>query len=159
MTFTTHTGSDAEVAPIEGERRRVITDLVQVKTPADKTGDAVTVLEIETPPGGGFPPHRHQYEDETIYVIEGTYALLLGEVQEVLSAGATRFIGRGTLHGYANQGPGPASMLVHLFPGGISERFIREVGDPTDRPIWESALADVIAIAPAFGIEFDTEDR
>jgi quercetin dioxygenase-like cupin family protein len=115
------------------------------------------VLEVETPPGGGCPPHVQRYEDETVYVLEGTYSFLFGEAEEQVSAGEARFAGRGTRHGYVNPGPGVARMVIHLSPGGIHERFIEEAGDASERPMWESDLARVIALAPAFGIEFEAD--
>lgn len=138
-----------------GATRRFITDLVTVKVSASESADAVTVLEIETPPGGGIPPHIQEYEDETIHVLEGSYRVLIGDLQEEITEGDTRFMGRGVRHGFANQGTGTARMLVFLSPGGIQERFIADIGDAPERSIWASDLARIISLAPAYGIAFD----
>lgn len=141
-----------------GTRKRVVTDLVTVKVSAEETSDAVTVLEVETPPGGGMPPHVQRYEDESIHVVEGTYMVAIGDSKENVTAGDVRYIRRGVRHAYVNPGPGPARMMVHLSPGGIQEQFIAEIGDAPERPIWESDLQRIVSLAPAFGIEFEIED-
>lgn len=138
---------------------RIITDLVSIRASGEHTGDIATVLDVETPPGGGFPPHTQRYEDELIYVLEGTYSLLFGETQEKVAAGDVRFIGRGMRHGYVNAGPGVARMVIYHSPGGIQERFLREIGDPPERPMWESDLGRIVSIAPSYGIEFDIVDH
>jgi quercetin dioxygenase-like cupin family protein len=149
---TSHPGAQEQ-----GATFRVITELVTVRMSAADTGDTVTMLEIETPPGGGISPHTQRYEDETIHVLEGTYVLLTGEDQTEIGPGDTRFIARGVRHGFVNAGPGPARMLVFLSPGGIHERFIAEVGDHPARPMWESDLARIVSLAPAYGIEFEVD--
>ena len=142
----------------QGVIRRVITDLVSVKLAADQTGDSVTVHEIETPPGGGIPPHTQRYEDETIHVLEGTYLVLIGDNQEEIGPGETRFMPRGLRHGFANSGSGTARMLVYLSPGGIHEQFIDALGDAPRRLMWDSDFARIVSLSPAYGIEFDVEN-
>lgn len=136
---------------------RVVTELVTIRMSAAETGDAVTVLEIETPPGGGISPHTQRYEDETLYVLQGTYLMLTGEDQTEIGPGETRFIARGVRHGFVNVGPGPARMLVFVLPGGIHEQFINEIGDDPARSMWEADLARILSLAPAYGIDFDVE--
>jgi quercetin dioxygenase-like cupin family protein len=144
-------------APEQEATFRVVTELVTVRLSSAESGDAVTVLEIETPPGGGISPHTQRYEDETLYVLEGTYLMLTGEEQREIGPGQTRFIPRGVRHGFVNAGSVPARMLVFLSPGGIHEQFIREIGDHPARPMWEADLAKILALAPAYGIEFETD--
>lgn len=142
-----------------GTARRIITELVTIRLSAAQTGDAITLLEIESPPGGGIPPHTHRYEDETVFVLQGSYTLLAGEQQEDLGPGDARFFARGTRHGYVNSGTGLARLLVHLSPGGIHEQFLDEIADLAARPMWESDLARIVTLAPAYGIEFDSADE
>lgn len=136
------------------EQVRVITDLVTIKARARDTGDAYSLFETETPPAGGFPPHTQRYDDETFFVIEGRYTVLVGEEQVELGPGGTACIPRGTVHAYSNVGSELARMLVLVTPGGIKEQFVDEVGDYADRPAWEPDMAKVLAVAPKYGIEF-----
>jgi uncharacterized cupin superfamily protein len=37
------------------------------------------MLEILAAPGGGPPPHIHANEDESFYVLDGTFDILVGD--------------------------------------------------------------------------------
>jgi quercetin dioxygenase-like cupin family protein len=138
----------------EGEQLRVITDVVTVKAAATDTGDAYSLFETETPPGGGCPPHEQRYDDETFYVLEGRYAFLIGDERVELEPGGYAFVPRGTVHAFTNVGSVPARMLLLITPGGIQETFFDEVGDRPDRPAWRPDMTKVLAVAPKYGIEF-----
>jgi quercetin dioxygenase-like cupin family protein len=142
------------LGPGAGRQLRAITDLVTIKaTPAD-TQDACLLLETMTPPAGGCPPHAQRYDDEAFYILEGTYTFLVGEHRLQARPGTYIYVPRGTVHAYANAGPGPARMLVTITPGGVHERWLDEIGDAPDRPGWEPDMARVLAVAPKYGIEF-----
>ena len=138
----------------EGDQARVITDLVTTKAAAANTGEAYSLFEVETPASGGCPPHTQRYDDETFYVLNGTYAFLIGEKEIELRPGGYAFAPRGTIHGFVNVGSSTARMLVLVTPGGIQESFFQEVGDRADRPAWEPNMAKVLAAAPKYGIQF-----
>lgn len=142
----------------EGRQLRVITDLVTIKATERETGDCYALFERETPPNGGCPAHTQRYEDETFYVLEGTYSFLIGEEVTELGPGGYAFVPRGTVHGYTNVGDSPARLLVFVTPGGVQEQFIDEVGDDAERPTWEPNMAKVLAVAPKYGVEFATPD-
>jgi quercetin dioxygenase-like cupin family protein len=67
------------VSPGEGRTVRVVTDLVTFKALGSDTGGAYSLFETVTAPGQGTPPHRQLLEEESFYVLEGTYAFLVGE--------------------------------------------------------------------------------
>jgi quercetin dioxygenase-like cupin family protein len=138
----------------EGHQRRVITDLVTTKAAATDTGEVYSLFELETPASGGCPPHAQRYDDEAFYVLDGTYAFLIGEEEIELRSGGYAFAPRGTVHGFVNVGSPTARMLVLVTPGGIQESFFLEVGDRADRPAWEPDMAKVLAVVPKYGIQF-----
>lgn len=140
--------------PGAGERLRVITDVVTIKMAAAATNDAFTLIETETPPGGGCPAHTQRYDDESFYVIEGRYAFLVGDERIELGPGGYVYVPRGTVHAFANAGPAPARMLVLVTPGGIHERFLAEVGERATRAPWEPDMAHLLAVAPKYGVAF-----
>lgn len=140
----------------EGDQVRVITDLVTTKATASDTSEAYSLFELETPTSGGFPPHVQRYDDEAFYILDGTYAFLIGEEEIELHPGGYAFAPRGTVHGFVNVGSSTARMLVLVTPGGIQESFFQEVGDSADRPAWEPDMAKVLAVAPKYGIDFPT---
>jgi mannose-6-phosphate isomerase-like protein (cupin superfamily) len=144
------------VVPAAGETRRVLGELVTVKVLADQTGGAYTLLEVQSEPGAGAPPHRQLYEDEAWFVLEGTYVLAIGSEQVELGSGGYAFVPRGTVHARRNSGGAPARLLVIISPGGIQERFVAEVGASVGEPATMRA-ADLVRAAVAgekYGLEF-----
>ena len=139
-----------------GEQVRLLTDVVTIKAAATDTGGAYSLFEIVTPPAGGCPPPAPRYEEETIYVLDGRDAVLLGEQRVELGKGDYVFVPRGTLHAFTNIGSEPARLLLLITPGGIHDQFLAEVGNHAARSAWEPdiAMAKVLAVAPKYGIAF-----
>lgn len=94
----------------------------------DETGGRLSLTEfvMAPPPAPGPPPHAHEDADETVYVLDGTLEMSIGERTLTGTAGAVMFVPRGVFHDLANPGPGPARMLVILTPPGY-EGFWREM--------------------------------
>ena len=129
------------------------------KAAAADTGGAYALFEAHTAPGQGMPPHLRRYDDEAFFVLEGTYALRIGDETVELGAGNHAFVPRGTPHAYTNSGTGPARLLLLVSPGGIHEQFISDVGEPVadpaaPAPAVPSELGKFAAAAPKYGIEF-----
>lgn len=59
-----------------GERLWIVGDTMTFKATAETAGGALTVIEVEAAPGGGPPPHVHEREDESFYVLA---EILLGD--------------------------------------------------------------------------------
>ncbi len=137
--------------------------LVIFKAVAAETNGAFALFEMHTEPGDGMPAHRQRYDDEAIWVLQGSYIFQLGERTVTLAAGDYVFVPRGTVHAYTNRGDTPARMLIVLTPGGIHERFFAEVGESIeDRnvrrgPAGSPDLARLRGIALKYGIEILAE--
>src|SRR5262245_18354296 len=43
-----------------------------------ETGGAFCLAAVSVPPGGGPPPHIHDREDETLYLLQGALTVLVG---------------------------------------------------------------------------------
>jgi len=93
---------------------------------------AIAVVEIIAFPQNGPPPHIHHREDESFYVLEGAFSVLVGERPFEAGAGAFVHIPKGTLHTYKNTGTAPGRLLVILAPGGF-ENLWREIGERTQQ--------------------------
>jgi len=138
--------------PNEGERLTVIDSYVTFKATGADTGDAFTLLEGENPPGTGVPPHVERYEDESFYVLEGTYEFVVGEETVDLTAGGFVHVVRGTPHAFRNTGATTGRVLCLLTPGGIHERFMADIAALGANGM--PAIADLVTCAATYGIEF-----
>ena len=90
------------------------------------TGGRFCLIDMHIPPGGGPPPHRHDFEE--------TFSILLGEIEAVVRgetmtvrAGETVNIPANAPHQFRNASTHPARMLCLCSPPG-QEEFFREVG-------------------------------
>ena len=135
-----------------GERLTVIDSYVTFKATGAETGDAFTILEGENPPGTGVPPHRERYEDETFYVLEGSYVFEVDEERHELGPGGFVHVRRGTAHAFRNVGETTGRLLCLLTPGGIHERFMADLA-----ALGADSMPDpgaIVACGNRYGIEF-----
>jgi quercetin dioxygenase-like cupin family protein len=144
------------VGPGGGERIWIAGDTVWITAGAAETGGAYTMLEIEAAPGGGPPPHVHDHEDETFYVLDGEFELLIGDRLVHAPAGAFALVPRGTVHRFRCAGDRPGRLLVIFTPGGL-DGFFREagapaVGDGAPPPVDEAEIARTAAAGERYGL-------
>jgi quercetin dioxygenase-like cupin family protein len=142
-----------------GDCRWVLGETVTIKQTAASTGGKFTVVEIQSWPGGGPPPHVHRVQDEMFYVLEGTYEFLVGNKRETVGAGATVFVPRGTKHAYRKVETGVGRLFDLHTPGGF-EAFFEEAGvvatDRNARPPVAEKLPDraaMIALLDRHGMD------
>ena len=90
------------------------------------TGGKFCLIDMHVPPGGGPPPHRHDFEE--------TFSILLGEIEAtvrgetvMVRAGETVNVPANAPHHFRNSSTHPARMLCFCAPPG-QEEFFREVG-------------------------------
>jgi len=109
------------------------------------------ILDI-TPPGGGPPPHWHDNEDETFYVLEGRASFLAnGEWTEV-SPGTAAFLPKGSIHTFKNVGNTPLKMIVQVAPAGF-EIFFTKCATEFSRPTGPD-MEQIMTAAHSHGIHF-----
>jgi quercetin dioxygenase-like cupin family protein len=78
---------------------------------------AFSMVEWSLEPwAAGSSIHIHRTTEEAFYVLEGTIGFQLGEETVEAPAGAFVSAPKGTVHGFWNQGPTPARMLVMMSP-------------------------------------------
>lgn len=90
---------------------------------AASTGGQFSLFEITAQPIAGPPEHVHLDCDETYYVLEGTFAVKLGEERFMAGPGTYVFIPRGTAHTFQNTARRRSRLLVLTTPGGIEHYF------------------------------------
>ena len=142
--------------PRAGERLWIAGDTISLKATAADTGGAFTLIEVLAAPEGGPPPHIHIGEDETFYVLDGVFEILIGDRLVHAECGTFAFVPRGTVHRFRCIGDRLGRLLVLFTPGGI-EGFFRAAGSPAtgDRPappIDAAEIARTEAAAPRYGV-------
>lgn len=94
------------------------TSVIELLADGEHTGEALTVnrarLEVGSP---GAPSHLHRSATETIFVIEGSLDVLVGEDVAVLAAGDMVVLPPGTAHAFAPSNGAWADMLAVYTPG------------------------------------------
>jgi len=141
----------------DGEPMHVLAEVATFRVGASETGGALSLVELETSPGGGVAPHAHPDTDELLYVVEGCYVLRVGSLSATLDVGACAFVPRGAVHAFDNPGPSSARLLIVSVPASSPERlFVELAGAFAAAPASPSrspALADAIArIAASRGV-------
>jgi quercetin dioxygenase-like cupin family protein len=128
---------------------KVFGEPVEVLTDSPLTGGKSCTLIQTSPPGGGPPPHTHQNEDETFFVLEGDYEVLSAGEWTRVSAGEAVHGLRGSVHTFRNAGATTGRMLVFVTPAGM-EKYLEEISTlsiPDDMP-------QILAISAHYGISF-----
>lgn len=140
------------VPPSEFPRVEAFGDVATFHLTGAHTGGRYTCFVLETPPGGGPPPHRHEREDEWFLVLEGRAEFLQDGVWMAVPAGAAVFAPRGSVHTFRNAGDTVLRQMIHTAPAGfedffaaMAEEFRREGGPDMER---------VVAVSAEFGIHY-----
>jgi quercetin dioxygenase-like cupin family protein len=127
----------------------ILGDQVDMLVTSDMTGGASATLIETSPPGGGPPPHKHENEDETFFIVEGEFELLVDGEWVKGRAGDSFYRARGTVHGFRNSGPTNAKMLIFVQPGAF-QNYLEEIS-PLSVPV---DLGKLIEISNRYGISF-----
>jgi quercetin dioxygenase-like cupin family protein len=120
-----------------------------------QTGGAFFLAEVLVRPGGGPPPHVHDREDETFYVLQGTVTVQVGAQTISASQGDCAHLPRGIVHSFRNTGKEDARMLVTATPAGV-EKFFEEAFSPAVEgqeppPLTPEWIARLMAASAKYG--------
>ncbi len=118
------------------------------------TGGSISVVEHTLAPKAlAAAPHRHRFEDEITYVLEGEVSILQGDDLTVARPGSYVVKPRGIFHTFWNAADKPARMIEMIAPGGF-ENYFRELAPliPADAP---PDMDRLFALAERYGLEFD----
>ena len=140
----------------------VVGDTYTVLLSGEQTYGHFAMLDMLIPPGGGPPPHRHNFE-ECFRVLTGSIEVRVRDLPPVrLEAGDSANIPANAPHAFRNTADAPARLLCTVAPAGL-ERFFAEFGDPVPTrtsPAPELSEAErrerlerAAAKAPEYGIE------
>lgn len=87
------------------------------------TNGAWSLVELTEKPGYKTRIHRHNYTDETYYVLEGTLTAKIADKTYELPPGSYILIPHGTPHAQGNLGNVPVKVLLTMTPGGFEKSF------------------------------------
>ena len=139
----------AILAPGDGEVLNVLGNRCALKVGGAETKGLLMTMESLVEPQAGPPPHMHDREDETFYVLEGEFEFRLGDETIRADVGAFVYAPRGQVHTFRNiSATQQGRLLVTTAPAGI-EAFYRCLNALPPGP---PDVARVSAIAEEYGI-------
>jgi quercetin dioxygenase-like cupin family protein len=106
----------------------LVSDTYTITVSGDDTAGRFCVIDMHIPPGGGPPPHRHDFE-ETFILLEGEIEATFRGKKSIVRAGDTVNIPANAPHQFHNDSFKPTRLLCICSPAGL-ENFFLEVGVP-----------------------------
>src|SRR5580700_8777093 len=106
----------------------VVGDTYTILLTGKDTSGQFCLIDMHVPPGGGPPPHRHDFE-ETFTLLEGELEATFRGRNSTVRAGETIHIPANAPHQFRNASSSPARMLCICSPAGQENMFL-EVGVP-----------------------------
>ena len=106
----------------------LVGDTYTITVAGEETDGRFCVIDMYIPPGGGPPPHRHDFE-ETFILLEGEMEATFRGNKSIVRAGDTLHIPANAPHQFHNAFAGPVRLLCICSPAG-QEKFFMEVGVP-----------------------------
>jgi quercetin dioxygenase-like cupin family protein len=126
------------------------------------TAGRFCLIDMHVPPGGGPPPHRHDFE-ESFIVLEGKIEATFRGATSLVTTGETINIPANAPHQFRNASAQPARLLCICSPAG-QEEFFAQVGTPVatrttvpprlDDKAQAEFRARAAALAPRYKTEF-----
>lgn len=139
----------------------LVGDTYTILVTGQDTAGRYTLIDMHVPPGGGPPPHRHDFE-EMFSVLDGEVRVTFRGQTLTAQAGETINVPANAPHSFANASGTPARLLCLCAPAGQDE-FFTLVGQPvatrTQAPAPLSAqeqkafIAKSVSLAPQFRTE------
>jgi quercetin dioxygenase-like cupin family protein len=105
----------------------VVGDVYTILITGEQTAGRYALIDMFVSPGGGPPPHRHDFE-EMFHVLAGEVEVLFRGVRSIARTGATVNIPANAPHAFKNVAEKPARLLCLVSPAGL-EQFFLEIGD------------------------------
>lgn len=106
----------------------LVGDTYTILLSGDDTNGRYCLLDMHIPPGGGPPPHRHDFE-ESFTVLEGEIEATFRGKTSIVRASETVSIPANAPHSFTNASEQVARLLCICAPAG-QEEFFAQVGVP-----------------------------
>jgi quercetin dioxygenase-like cupin family protein len=154
--------ASASISASEHPHVGLVGDTYTVLVTGKDTAGRFCLIDMYVPPGGGPPPHRHDFE-ETFSILEGELEATFRGEKRLVRAGETINIPANAPHQFHNSSQQPVRMLCICSPAG-QEEFFMEVGIPVATPTTPPPKLDdkaqaafrakAVALAPKYRTEF-----
>ncbi|HEX3714397.1 MAG TPA: cupin domain-containing protein [Trebonia sp.] len=106
----------------------LVGDTYTILVDGQDTAGKYTLIDMHIPPGGGPPPHRHDFE-EMFTVLDGEVRVTFRGQTITARAGETVNVPANAPHSFTNAASEPSRLLCMCAPAGQDE-FFRLVGQP-----------------------------
>jgi len=136
----------------------IVGDTYTILLSGADTDGRYCLVDMLVPPGGGPPPHRHDFE-ESFTMLEGEIEVTFRGKKSVLRKGETANVPANAPHFFTNASKESARLLCICSPAGQEELFL-EVGVPVatrtsqapkpDKAAEAEMKAKVAALLPKF---------
>jgi quercetin dioxygenase-like cupin family protein len=139
----------------------LVGDTYTILVTGQDTDGKYTLIDMHVPPGGGPPPHRHDFE-EMFTVLDGEVLATFRGQSLVVRAGETINVPANAPHSFTNASDTPSRLLCLCAPSG-QEEFFTLVGQPVATrteappPLSPDEQAAFIAKSRRLAPEFKTE--
>jgi quercetin dioxygenase-like cupin family protein len=136
-------------------------DTYTILLTGDDTAGRYCLIDMHVPPGGGPPPHRHDFE-ESFTILEGEIEATFRGKKSIVRAGETINIPANAPHFFTNASQRPARLLCICSPAGQEEFFLavgvpvatRTTPPPKPAQAAEAEMkAKIIALLPRYRTE------
>ncbi|MFE7114599.1 cupin domain-containing protein [Streptomyces sp. NPDC057654] len=114
----------------------LVGDIYTILLSGEQTAGRYCLIEMRVPPGGGPPPHRHDFE-EMFTILEGQIRFTFRGQEVTVNAGETVNIPANAPHFFRNVSGRPARMHCMCTPAGQDEYFLAvadRVSSATSQP-------------------------
>jgi quercetin dioxygenase-like cupin family protein len=139
----------------------IVGDTYTITVSGDQTNGRFCVIDMHIPPGGGPPPHRHDFE-ETFILLEGEMEVTLRGRKSIARAGDTVNVPSNAPHQFHNSSSKDVRLLCIASPAGL-DSFFQELGVPVatrttappkfDREQQRGFIEKAKALAPKYRTE------
>ena len=139
----------------------VVGDTYTILVGGHDTAGRYALIDMHVLPGGGPPPHRHDFE-EMFHVLEGEIEITFRGATSVARRGSTVNVPANAPHSFRNASDSPTRLLCMASPSGLDAYFAafgvpvstRTAAPPTlDEADQQALMANAIALAPNYRIE------
>ncbi len=133
----------------EGTALIVLGTTQHIKLTGTDTAGAYTLVEEAGPVGSGVPLHVHHNEDETFFVLSGTFKFIVGGDTIIAEVGTTLFAPRDVPHSMEVVSDTVGRVLTLISPPGLEHMF-----EALSRLPEDVEMAQAIELCRRFDVEF-----